>query len=91
MVDDGSNGQRSGIAAKEGDPAAVQDPHGSLHVVQRPLQVGGVMRDAVKLKVQQSDSCRDVSRAEARSCPFLSPLNLLQKNFCLFPHSGFPP
>lgn len=66
MVDDGSNSQRPGVATEKGDSAAVQDPHGSLHVVQRPLQVGGLMRDPVKLEVQQGDSCRDACGAEVR-------------------------
>lgn len=60
VMDHGGHGQRPGVATQEGHFTTVQDPHGPLHVVQRPLQVGGLIGHTVQLEVQQRDAwCRE--------------------------------
>lgn len=57
VVNHGAHRQRPRVAAEERHLASVQDPHGPLHVVQGPLQVGGLMGQPVQLEVQQGNAC----------------------------------
>lgn len=56
MVDDGPHCQGSGVPAQEGHLAAVKVPQAPLHVVQRPLQVGGLAGHAVQLQIEQGNA-----------------------------------
>ena len=61
VVDNCSNSQRPRVTAQKSNFAAVQDPHGPLHIVQRPLQVGGLLGHPVQLQVQQGDAWNEQS------------------------------
>lgn len=57
VVNHCSHCQRPRITAQECHFTAIQDPHGPLHIVQCPLQVGGLMGHPVQLEVQQGNAC----------------------------------
>lgn len=58
VVDHCAHCQRPRVTTQERHFATIEDPHGPLHIVQSPLQVGGLVGHAVQLQVQQSDTCR---------------------------------
>lgn len=57
VVDHCAHCERPRVTTQERHFAAVQDPHGPLHVVQCPLQVGGLLGHTVQLEVQQGNAC----------------------------------
>lgn len=56
VMDHCAHRKRPRITTQECHFSTIQDPHGPLHIVQRPLQVGGLMGHPVQLEVQQGDA-----------------------------------
>lgn len=56
VVDHRAQSKRPRVATQERHFAAIQDPHGPLHVVQGPLQVGRLTGHPVQLEVQQGNA-----------------------------------